>query len=90
MTEHVVTVVEDKNGLQFAHCNDLGLCKKGSCAQGWKKATNPSTGETVDPVTLCVAPATLGKLTICMVQTNDEAIKELEKKKNFTPGVSAW
>jgi hypothetical protein len=80
MTEHVVTVVIDKNSLQFAHCNDLNLCKKGSCAQGWKKATNSSTGETVDPVTLCLAPATLGKLTICMLQTNDDAIRKLEAK----------
>jgi hypothetical protein len=79
--EHVVTVVDGKNGLQFAQCNDLRLCKKGGCAQGWKRATNPSTQETVDPVTLCVAPATLGELTICMILTSEYALELLEKKK---------
>ena len=79
-SEHVVTVVDGKNGLQFAHCNDLGLCKIGHCSRGWKQVENPITHEIVDPATLCVAPATLDKLTICMVQTNDNALRVLENK----------
>ena len=78
-SEHVVTVVTGSNSLQFSHCNDVRLCHVNHCSLGWQTVENPATGETVEDVTLCLAEATGGKTTVCMIQTNNGDIKLLEK-----------
>lgn len=78
--EHVVAVVDGENGLQFAHCEYLEWCKKMHYSRGWKEVENPVTHKLVEPATLCVAPATLDKLTICTIQTNVNALRVLESK----------